>query len=282
MGAHKKTLVQSWLPPALYYFLLQFSNNIKFQFSNRQLLKSNAALKGLGSSKRAFVLATGPSLKQEDLSVLKGEDCFSVSNFFLHQDLNTIAPKFHFFAPFHPPLILDNFISWMREADIKLPAETQIILGATDEPLVRQYNLFKNRKVHYLYLAYHVKVGKINLEQPILWPQSGPLMILPVLLAMGYEKIYLLGCDHTVLRDFNNVIPHFYDKEKDSRKNASDAGAWADIIQAHQYSMNTFIQYDKYLDSMKKYYPKAQIISLSKDSWLNGMLKNESLSSIKS
>jgi hypothetical protein len=106
----------------------------------------------------------------------------------------------------------------MREADIKLPAETQIILGATDEPLVRQYNLFQNRKVHYLYLAYHVKVGKINLEQPILWPQSGPLMILPVLLAMGYEKIYLLGCDHTVLRDFNNVIHIFMIKKRIAEK----------------------------------------------------------------
>ena len=134
---------------------------------------------------------------------------------------------------------------------------------------MKKYSLFPKRKIHYLYLGYHVKVGKINLQKPILWPQSGPLMILPVLLAMGYERIYLLGCDHTVLRDFRQHIPHFYDKGKDVRQNASDSGAWADIIQAHQYSMNTFIQYRKYQQSLDKYYPNVKIINLSQDSWLD-------------
>ena len=269
MSGAKNTFIQSWLPPAIYFFLLQLLDKLKFSKADKKLLESNSSLGGIAKGKRAFVLATGPSIKLEDLKVLKGEDCFSVSNFFLHEDLNTVHPKFHFFAPFHPPLILENFVAWLKQADEKLPADTEIVLGYTDAEIVKQYGLFPKRKVHYLYLAYHVKVGRISLQKPILWPQSGPLMILPVLLAMGYEKIYLLGCDHTVLRDFRKQIPHFYDKEKDTRQNASDPGAWADIIQAHQYSMNTFVQYEKYKKAISAHYPGVEIINLSQDSWLD-------------
>ncbi len=269
MSGAKNTFIQSWLPPALYYFLLQSADKLKFLSSDKSLLKSNASLEGIAKGKRAFVLATGPSLKLENLKALVGEDCFSVSNFFLHEDLDIVHPKFHFFAPFHPPLILENFVAWLKQADEKLPVDTEIVLGYTDAEIVKNYGLFPKRKVHYLYLAYHVKVGGINLQKPILWPQSGPLMILPVLLAMGYEKIYLLGCDHTVLRDFKKPIPHFYAKDKDTRQNASDPGAWADIIQAHQYSMNTFVQYEKYKKAISIDYQGVEIINLSQDSWLD-------------
>jgi hypothetical protein len=275
----KNRFIQAWLPPAIYYFLLQFLAKLRFLFADKSYLKNNLPLQDTGKGKRAFLIATGPSLKQEDLSVLKGEDCFSVSNFFLHAEINTVNPRFHFFAPFHPPLLLENFIDWLKKADEMLPPATGIVLGYSDRKLVGQYGLFKNRKVHYMYFSYHLKMAKPDLLRPLLWPQTGPLMILPMLLYMGYEKIYLLGCDHTVLRDFGNTIPHFYDKEKDVRKNASDSGAWADIVKAHYYSMNSFVQYKRYSNFINKNYLGTRVINLSRDSWLD-MFEKETLDKI--
>ena len=39
-------------------------------------------------------------------------------------------------------------------------------------------------------------------------------MILPVLISMGYKEIYLLGCDHNQLKNYNKTITNFYAEKK--------------------------------------------------------------------
>lgn len=237
-------------------------------YPNKELLGKNIRLKNTGKGKVAFLLATGPSIKNENLKILAGEDCYSASNFFLHEDIKTINPKFHFFAPYHEPLILENYIEWLRKGDRELPAETKIFLGHRACDMVREYNLFANREVYYLYLSQSACSIKADLTKPILGPQTGPLMILPVLIYMGYEKIYLLGCDHTVLRDYKKTTTHFYNADKDIRINANDAAAWGSIILEHKANLNVFAQYDFY-KKMIEQNENINVINLSSDSWLD-------------
>lgn len=238
-------------------------------FTNKKILQNNKKLKGVGSNKRAFLLATGPSIKHQNLKLLAGEDCFSVSNFFLHDDITIINPKIHFFAPYHEPLILENYVNWLKQADTTLPKDTKICLGHTTKEIVDKYSLFSDREVFYIYLT-KVKPNKlfsIDLTGPIMGPQTGPLMIVPVLLYMGYKEICLVGCDHTVLRDYKKTINNFYNKEKDIRSNATDENSWEDIITSHKGSVNIFLQYQMY----KKIANKKNIIifNLSNDTWLD-------------
>ena len=72
--------------------------------------------------------------------------------------------------------------------------------------MVREYNFFENCEVYYLYFSQSACSRKVDLTKSVLSPQTGPLMIIPVLIYMGYEKIYLLGCDHTVLRDYKKRL----------------------------------------------------------------------------
>ena len=183
-----------------------------------KLVKKNEVLKNQGVGKRAFLIATGPSIKTQDLSLLKGEDCFTVSNMFLHESIKDINPKFHFFAPYHKPLILSNYIDWMRQSDKKLPKDTKIFLATESESLVKKYNLFKKREIFYLNFGHAFSRKKIDITKKIMAPQSVPLMVLPVLIYMGYSEIYLVGCDHTVLRDFKKNITHFFNSKNDLRK----------------------------------------------------------------
>lgn len=269
-----KTIFYDWLPPVLSKSIYHLYNEILFfNYSHKNILRKNKELKDKGKGKRAFLLATGPSIKQENLKLLAGEDCFSLSNFFLHDDLNIINPKFHFFAPYHPPLILENYVEWLQLSDKQLPKETKIVLGHTGYELVKNHNLFPNREVFYLYLSESPNNHKVDLTKPVLAPQTSPLMIIPVLIYMGYEEIYLLGCDHTILRDFKKVFTNFYDAKKDIRKNAADVNSWSDIIDEHKLSMNVFLQYDFY----KKINYKAHhltIINLSNDTWLDVFERN--------
>jgi len=263
-----KNELEDWLPPKSFRLLLKAISYLKFAgFKDKKILSSNLELKGRGKGKRAFLLATGPSIKTENLKLLAGEDCFTVSNFFLHKDINAIKPVAHFFAPFHEPLILENYIEWLRLSDQKLSADTEIFLGHTGKEIVEKYNLFPGRKVRYLYLTFHPGRDCTDLLKPVLAPQTGPLMILPVLFYMGYEVIHLLGCDHTVLRNYGNRMDHFYDPDMDKRKNASDTGAWADIVTELNCTLNVFKQYSYYKTLMKK--RNIQIINLSRDSWLD-------------
>ena len=179
-----------------------------------------------------------------------------------------IRPTLHFFAPYHEPLVLENYIDWLRKADSALPESTDIVLWHTTKVLVEKYSLFPKRKIYYLYLSHFSPLfNKINIECPILAPQTGPIMILPVLLYMGYTEIYLLGCDHTVLRDYKKTVENFYSKEKDIRINAIDSKSWPNIVDELKAGLNVFNQYEYYKCLAENL--GVRIVNLSKDSWLD-------------
>lgn len=247
--------------------LKQFYKDVYF-------LKKNLFLKENGKNKRAFLLATGPSIKQEDLSRLKGEDCFSVSNFFLHSDIDIISPKIHFFMPYHEPLILENYIAWLQRADRKLPISTDVFLGIQTKKIVDEYRLFSKRSVHYLYFKDDLsKKDDIDILAPLLTPQTVPIMALYVLLYMGYREIYLLGCDHDVLRYYKQDVKHFYNKEDEVRIGASDKTTWVDNIKVALRSLNNvFVQYDMLAKIAKD--RNNFIVNLSAKSWLDTFPKD--------
>lgn len=264
-----KNIFYDCLPPALSRTIYHLYNEfLFFKHPYKNIFQQNKELKNIGKGKRAFLLATGPSIKRENIKVLAGENCFSLSNFFLHEDLTTINPAFHFFAPFHAPLILENYIEWLQLSDQRLPKSTKIVLGHTGYELVKKYNLFPGRQVFYLYLSESPRSKNVDLTRPVLAPQTSPLLVLPVLLYMGYEKIYLLGCDHTILRDYKKDFTNFYEKQKEVRKNATDINAWSNIVEEHKLSMNIFLQYEFYKKIIAAD-KNSRIINLSSDSWLD-------------
>lgn len=262
--------LQQVLPPLFFNHLISSVAHLRFQLSGKKsLLAPNDQIQSLKTKKRAFLLATGPSIKSQDLTLLEGEDCYSISNFYLHDDINTINPKLHFFAPYHLPLILENYIDWLKTADAQLPPETSIVLGYKESELVKKHKLFPNRKVFYLFLDRVKPTFPLKLSSPLPNPKTGPQMILPVLINMGYEEIYLVGCDHTVLRDFGKTITNFYSPEKDMRKNATSGEAWPNILSQLEGNASLFRLYYEYAHLLNKNYPSTKVYNLSEDTWLD-------------
>lgn len=263
--------IARFFPPFVFdllkktYYALQFAGT-----PHKSVLRANAELHNAGKGKKAFLIGTGPSLKSMDLKLLAGQDCFSLSNFYLHEDLQTVNPRLHFFAPYHLPLDRNNFVDWLRDADRKLPADTNIVLGTSDYDMVQEFKLFPNRKIYYLHLtpAMGVSSRSVDLTRPVLKPQTSPLMIVPVLIYMGYTEIYLMGCDHNVLKYYREDIEHFYDVKRDVRKGASDKGVWVDIITQHEASVKVFRQYAWYIEKFSRKY-NFRFINLSPLSWLD-------------
>lgn len=220
----------------------------------------------MGKGKRAFLLATGPSIKHEDLKLLSEEDCFSISNFFLHPNIQSVNPVFHGFVPYHEPVILENYVEMLKQADQKLPARTKILLGHKTYDLVKQFGLFPEREVYYLYLAPAVTRQSVDTNKTILAPMTGPLLLLPLIIYMGYEHIYLLGCDHTTIRDYKKIVTNFYDYNQDMHQNMTGKNYWPDIETELSNNSKLFEQYRFYRNILRG--TSTRITNLSVDSWL--------------
>lgn len=241
-------LLQDFVPRIFMPYVLRVAVLFRFLAArNKQVLKKNLDLKNIAAGKDAFLLATGPSLKGIDLGFLAGNDCFSVSNFILHPQLNVIRPKFHFFAPYHEPLVYEEYISWLVKADKELPLETSIVLGLQTKVDVEKFGIFQSRSIYYLCLEKSQISSDIDLTRPVLAPQTSPIMVLPVLHYMGYKRVFLLGCDHNILKDYGGVVENFYEAGQDPRKNATSGDNWRDGIIKHlDNAKNVFVQYEYY------------------------------------
>lgn len=217
---------------------------------------------------KAFLIATGPSIKTQDLRLLAGEDCYTISNAFLHEQISNIKPILHGFAAYHKPMIEDEFSLWLRKSDIALPPETGVVTPLDNKRFID--GIFNKRPVFFLMNSYGVRIRNF---WPILFqsffpsPQSGPLLILPILIMAGYKEIYLIGCDHDVLKNYGADVENFYSKGEDVRSNATSSNVWGDIRGELEATISLLDQYDFYAGLAKR--RNIKIYNLSQTSWLS-------------
>ena len=160
--------------------------------------------------------------------------------------------------------ILENYIECLKLADEKLPKETNIVLALSNKYIAEEYNLFPNRKIFYLDLCCLEKV-QTDIEKPVMTPQTGPIMMLPVLDYMGYRTINLVGCDLNILKNYKSKVENFYDE--DPRKNATNDACWGTIIDELNATLKVFSQFEKYNTFFEE--KGVKFNNLSPDSWLD-------------
>ena len=261
-------IIKNFTPPILLDFILETLIRVNFHFLlNTKIIKKNKFFIDTAKNKEGFLLATGPSIKNQNLKKLKNFDCFSVSSFFLHKDIKKIKPKFHFFAPYHKPLKINDWIKWIKNADKLLPKDTKIVLSIKDKDRIKKFRLLKNREKFYLYFSSFVKIkNRIDITKPLPSLQTVPLMVLPFMIYMGYSKIYLVGCDSNNLKNYGNKIENFYNQSLEVKKGANYPWKFG-IIKELENNLNLFNQFKNYKKLSNKL--NIKIINLSKNSWLD-------------
>jgi hypothetical protein len=206
---------KAWLvPPAVSHAAGNWLAMRRLPAADRALLSANRALHGRHAGRRAFILCSGPSIKTQDLTVLKNEICIGVSNFFVHPEYATIGPRYHCIAPLHPPFTDDDGLRWFRTMEQPLEGR-ELFLALTDRHLVETGRLFSATQIHYL--AFGRPWGKsapppLALDERLPSGQSVSIFALMVALQLGFSEIYLLGTDHTSLNFQNGqyAYQHFY------------------------------------------------------------------------
>lgn len=267
---NKKKFLQFFkkiFPLFLYNCFFTTLVNLNFYFFLNNNFIKNKTFRNIAKNKVGFLLATGPSIKYQNLKKLKNFDCFSISSFFFHKDVKIIKPKFHFFAPYHKPIFINDWIKWIKLADNSLPKETKIVLSINDKNRIAKFNLLKNREIIYLYFSSFIKIkNTIDITKPLPPLYTGPLMALPFMIYMGYKTIYLVGCDSDNLKNYGKKIQNFY-SQKLEVKRGSDKPWKLGIIKEIENNLRVFNEFNNYKIFCER--NNIKIINLSKNSWLD-------------
>ncbi len=225
----KKTFKQNlkqYIPPILLNKLQYIKAKQKFS-KYKNLVSKNIELKDKHKGKRCFILGSGPSIKKEDLKLLKNEIVFALNNFYVHEDFAEIMSgdkdKYYMTAPIHPPQTEEEWKEWFSDMEKHIPKTTTMLLGLNNykgniKYIFDKYGLFKKHQIYWYYAGRQFDKDNFNskfldITNIIYTAEAVSLYALVASMYMGFEKIYLLGMDHNYF---------LFDNEKNMRmyKNA--------------------------------------------------------------
>jgi hypothetical protein len=219
-----------WLIPPVVFEAITFYkfSAVFFSLKNYRLIQANKKIHNRHKGQRCFILCNGPSVKNQNIKHLRGEIVFSVSNGYLHPDFDYIKPRYHcipqvtfiddyssksktnstshnFIMPYNEKLVpqktyntYPEVVSWLNKIDTSI-GNAEIFLSYQQFNLVKDNNLFKDRKCHFLCMGKNKfpflnNIPDLSCISPSV--QSVPIMSLMIAMYMGFKEIYLLGTDH--------------------------------------------------------------------------------------
>ena len=165
------------------------------------VLSGNRLLQGRHAGERCFILGNGPSVKGVNLLALRGETVISVSNGYLHKDYAAIAPRYHCLPQVASSVMTKaDLVAWFNEMHERL-GDAELFLNETEAAVVRDHELFKGRKVHYLALRDNFDDWPsreiVDISNPVPGVESVPIMAIMIAMYLGFTNIHLLGVDHS-------------------------------------------------------------------------------------
>jgi hypothetical protein len=216
--------------------------------------------RNIHAGKRAFIIGNGPSINNQDLTLLKDEVTFVTNWFINHPQYNEIDPNYfcvsshEMFGGWGTPEPKANQ-DWLQQM-LARAGNTHKFFSFPFRDFLIGDGVFAADQCDFLLFdrpKYQVdEKGDINLDltQPMDDGYTGIVTFcLPLAHFMGIREIYLVGCDC----DYGLTTPeapksYFYDYSKHTTKTTSHEGlkrVWADngpIFQTYEIVRNRFLQ----------------------------------------
>lgn len=186
------------------YFYRNFAAPRIYSIRDRNILSKNLELKNRHNGQRCFLIGAGPSIAKINFSQLSQEYTFVVNEFEKSGQYQTLSPKFHiisesnYFNENGP----EHWRNQFKEKDRHIPLDTTIILNLGAKPFVEKNGLFRKHQIYYVGTQGIFSNNfpfNIGLDKYVPQPKNSMLMCMMAAVWMGFNEIYLLGCEHSFL-----------------------------------------------------------------------------------
>lgn len=188
-----------------YNKVFRLRNSVSGSKISKEILKHNKIFRNRHVGERCFVLGNGPSLRQDNLRLLQGENVFTVNQAYRNSDFHFISPKYHFWVD-------PNFFN----IDITRPEDLELLdcmkrCATSSKNIscfypIEQYDFVKKNellidgKTFFIKPILHMGTVKtFNSDISTLTYSFGTVVQNAIVSAiyMGFSEIFLLGCDST-------------------------------------------------------------------------------------
>ncbi len=166
---------------------------------DKKILEKNKKFFNIHKGKRCFIVGNAPSIKTQDLSLLKDEIVFTVNYIYKSEQYEDLNSNYHFFTdPFcfnldksNPETFLNIEKNGVKPV-LFLPYETAF-------DYVKKTKIDEKLNIHFISSQVPMELGvtPTNLDAPIsgYWTVIHTAIVAAIY--MGIGEIYLLGCDCT-------------------------------------------------------------------------------------
>jgi hypothetical protein len=194
-----KDLAKAYLKNFVVWFL---------GFKSNSALVKNKIWKDKYKGKRLFLLGSGRTVNNHDLSLLKDEIVMTQNNFHVHKDINKFTSAFHVVVPnHHPQSESDRWISWFLDMEKALPASTHYFFGLNCKEMIEKSSKSLAERSYYIRGRYNPLArssAPVDISNTIMSVATVLTQCLAISIYMGFEKIYLVGFDLDQICDKQN------------------------------------------------------------------------------
>ena len=183
-----------------------------------KLIKENSKYKNKHLGERCFIVANGPSLKEQDLTLLKDEYVFTLNGMPFYEKYSILKSNFHIMMDpryfdmrhhKHPVLRTLEIISKINSNQNK--PICFFPLSAFD--YLKRYKIDKRLNINYIDTSLFLWDGyskSMEFDKPVPGAQSVSHCAIELAVYMGFKQIYLLGCDGTgIVQDISSEYGNF-------------------------------------------------------------------------
>lgn len=219
LKSNKVTFLIGKLLTIFYYnYILDTSRYLRYLLVRYRLLNNSSfnyltKFRDIHKGDRCFIVATGPSLRYEDLALIKNEFSFSVNSIVKILDKTEWKPTYYG--------IQDSSVFDKIEQDVLNSGLKNIFVGH------RLFNRFKSTRKFMPYFHFSCFHGSHPEMVPLTTGFSDDVSkivfdgysvtysMLQIAVYMGFKEIYLLGCDCTydIKGKHHFVESGFFDKQ---------------------------------------------------------------------
>lgn len=256
---------------------------------HRQTLRRNRALKNSQLGKRCFIIGTGPSINDIDLTTLRDEQTFVVNDVIKHGAFDRLNPSYYVITDtgFFDSRAEDDFFGRnLRDKSDHIKTTTKIFLNVVGKDLIERRKLFTRHQVYYLSVQgiFSDRFDfNCEIDKTVPAPKNIILACLMVAVYLGFEKIYLLGCEHSFLakpirQGTIHDIEHFYganhrNLDPNDAEAVREQGFERVVVLSYEAEIGhvkqLFKNYRLFYQKIKKAYPNVEIYNATPNSFLD-------------